>query len=234
MSICLSYSEFCHFEAREVTPSLWSGYFPSPQNDTFHLDKVIWVFVWATRSFGHFEAREVTPSHWRGHFASPKMTFSLTSSYLSICLSYSKFCHFEAREVTPSHWSGYFPSPKMTFSLTSSYLSICLSYSKFCHFEDREVYFLQIFVSPRMRFSHRLSCISIYLSYSKFCHFEAREVTPSHWSGYFASPQNDIFTYIKLYEYLSELLELFSFWSWGSKSFTLKRPFRESQNDIFT
>ena len=39
-----------------------------------------------------------------GYFASPKMIFSLTSRYMSICQSYSKFSHFEAGEVIPSHF----------------------------------------------------------------------------------------------------------------------------------
>ena len=167
-----------------------------------------------------------------GYFASPKMilfTYIKIYEYLSELLEVFSFWSWRSNSFTLS-----FVSPKMTLSLTSSYLSICQSYSKFCHFEDCEVFPSHFCESQNEIFTLRLSYISIYPELLEVLSFWSSRSNSYTLKRLFRESQTDIFTYIKLYEYLSELLELFSFWSWGSKSFTLKRLFPESQNDIST
>ena len=85
-----------------------------------------------------------------------------------------------------------------------------------------------------MTLSLRLNYMSICLSYLGFCHFETRELTPSHSQRLFRESQNDTFTKIKLYEYLSELLGFCHFEARELTPSHSQRLFRESQNDTFT
>ena len=66
-SIGLSSSESCHFETREVTPHIGSGYFASPRM-TLSLRLSYASICLSSSESCHFETREVTPAHWKRLF----------------------------------------------------------------------------------------------------------------------------------------------------------------------